>query len=68
MKKTFNISFLSSEEFKQSQSSETIEKLSIQLPQRHFVFLKDPQTSHFYFDSSKGISYKEISELLKNTG
>lgn len=68
MIKTFNISFLSPEEFNQRQSSEANEKLTLRLPERHFVFLKDPQTPHFHFDSSKEISYKEISELLKNTG
>lgn len=67
MRKTFNISFLSPEAFEQTQSSKTIEKLTIQLPERPYVFLKDSQTLHFYFDSSKEISYKEIYELLKNT-
>lgn len=66
MTKTFNISFLSREAFEQTQSSEAIEKLTVELPERPFVFLKDSQNLHFYFDSSKDLSYKEISELLKN--
>ena len=68
MTKTFNISFLCPEAFEQTQFSEAIEKLTAELPERPIVFLKDTQNLHFYFDSSKEISYKEISELLKNTG